>query len=67
MATKHSHGPNFGRREAGCPRCEELAAGAPPVEWAWTKRKPDVYVPCDHTRCGFDPRSHTGFCTANDW
>ena len=31
MATKHNHGPNFGRRVDGCPRCAELAAGAEPI------------------------------------
>ncbi|ONK09264.1 hypothetical protein [Streptomyces sp. MP131-18] len=30
---KHTHGPNFGRRVAGCPRCDELEAGAEPVRW----------------------------------
>jgi hypothetical protein len=37
MATKHScndgAGPHFGRRTAGCARCDELAAGAKPVVW----------------------------------
>ncbi len=33
MTTKHTHGPNFGRRVEGCPRCEELTAGAAPVRW----------------------------------
>lgn len=27
--TAHTHGPNFGRSVSGCPRCGELAAGAP--------------------------------------
>ena len=31
MTTAHTHGPNFGRREPGCPRCSELEAGAEPV------------------------------------
>jgi hypothetical protein len=31
--TKHTHGPNFGRIVAGCPRCAELEAGAEPVSW----------------------------------
>ena len=31
--TGHTHGPNFGRIVAGCPRCAELAAGAEPVTW----------------------------------
>jgi hypothetical protein len=32
--TKHTcGGPAFGRRTAGCPRCDELAAGAEPRSW----------------------------------
>ena len=31
MAEQHSHKPNFGKRVDGCPRCEELKAGAEPV------------------------------------
>lgn len=33
-ATKHTcGGPSFGRLTVGCPRCDELAAGAAPREW----------------------------------
>lgn len=40
VSTKHScGGPVFGRKTAGCPRCDELLAGAKPVE-SWTKRSP---------------------------
>jgi len=35
--TKHTcnggEGPTFGRKTAGCPRCDELLAGAKPVQW----------------------------------
>jgi len=31
MATKHTHGPNFGRHMDGCPRCAELRDGAAPA------------------------------------
>lgn len=34
MATKHTHQVVFGRRVAGCPRCAELDAGAPAIQWA---------------------------------
>lgn len=37
--TRHTHGPNFGRRVAGCPRCNELTAGAEPVRWAKDKAR----------------------------
>ena len=29
---KHNHKPNFGRKVDGCPRCDELKAGAAPRE-----------------------------------
>ena len=38
MTTKHSHPMVFGRREAGCPRCAELNAGAAPVRWSAARR-----------------------------
>lgn len=35
MTTKHDcGGPVFGALSPGCPRCDELAAGAPPVRWS---------------------------------
>lgn len=36
MNTKHNHPIIFGRREADCPRCDELKAGAPPRD-GWQK------------------------------
>jgi hypothetical protein len=38
-ATKHTcGGPVFGKLTPGCPRCDELAAGAPPRQLAYTPR-----------------------------
>jgi len=38
MTTKHTcnggNGPYFGKKTAGCPRCDELIAGARPVKWS---------------------------------
>ena len=37
--TKHTcGGPAFGRKTPGCPRCDELLAGAVPVQWAGMQR-----------------------------
>ncbi len=36
---KHNHTVVFGRKVDGCPRCEELKAGAPTVKWSGTLRK----------------------------
>lgn len=35
-------GPVFGKKTPGCPRCDELLAGAEPVQWASSKRQDDV-------------------------
>jgi hypothetical protein len=41
-ATKHTcGGPAFGRKTPGCPRCDELLAGAAPVQQPWRKRESD--------------------------
>ena len=42
MVTKHTcGGPVFGRKTPGCPRCDELLAGAAPVQWrgAWRQQQ----------------------------
>jgi hypothetical protein len=40
--TKHTcGGPIFGRKTPGCPRCDELLAGAPAVQWAPSRREQD--------------------------
>ena len=53
------HGPHFGRLTDGCPRCEELKAGAEPVRWHRAQQYP--YQPHTCTdRC-------MPVCTANDW
>ena len=71
MATKHScnngAGPHFGRRTAGCDRCDELAAGAKPV--VWNNRKAQEYEQfkirlrehdCKKSGCG-------PVCVSFDW
>ncbi len=63
--TRHTcGGPAFGRRTAGCPRCDELAAGAAPVRWA-TSRRADTLADlrkhdCRASRCA-------SVCTFGDW
>lgn len=39
--TKHNHQMVFGKLELGCPRCEELATGAPVRQWHGANRKRD--------------------------
>lgn len=72
MTTKHTcnagNGPVFGKKTSGCPRCDELLAGAPAVVWSSTKRKQDEAATirairahdCKASRCG-------PICTAFDY
>ena len=40
--TRHTcGGPSFGRLTPGCARCDELAAGARPRQWANSRRDDD--------------------------
>ena len=69
--TKHTcndgSGPAFGRKTPGCPRCDELLAGAKPVQWALTGRQEDARRAaeirahdCRASRCAV-------VCTFGDW
>jgi hypothetical protein len=69
MTTKHNHPVVFGRKEAGCARCEELKAGAPAVKWARSPSRYDGGMSlaqairshnCLTSRCG-------PVCTAFEW
>lgn len=71
-ATKHTcndgEGPRFGRKTAGCPRCDELLAGAAPRKgWSDDKKAEDARRlqairnhNCEQRNCG-------PVCTAFDW
>lgn len=69
MTTQHDcGGPVFGRKTAGCPRCDELINGAPPVKWNISRyRESDAEISrrikshdCTVSRCG-------PVCTAFEW
>lgn len=71
MTTKHTcndgHGPVFGRKIAGCPRCDELIAGAPAVQWANQRESNDARRvreirahDCKRSGCGI-------VCTFGEW
>lgn len=72
MTTKHTcnagRGPVFGRKSAGCPRCDELLSGKPPVLWSGALRARNEAQTlaairahdCRTSRCG-------PVCTAFDW
>lgn len=70
MTTQHTcGGPVFGKRTPGCPRCEELAAGAEPVRWrrndddAQRVRSLDAHFASERHRSG----GCGPVCTFGDW
>lgn len=65
--TKHTcGGPVFGKKTAGCPRCDELIAGAKPTQWNVKAKQEDRLIAeirahdCKASKCG-------PVCTAFDW
>lgn len=66
--TKHTcGGPVFGKKTAGCPRCEELKAGAAPVRWGPSRKERDEELAqdirnhdCTRSNCGT-------VCTFGQW
>jgi hypothetical protein len=74
MTTKHTcGGPAFGRKTPGCPRCDELLAGAAPVQWAGSRVARDNRLYRGERERHFAPGGPhaTGkcgpVCTAFDW
>ncbi|MFJ2635808.1 hypothetical protein ACIO6U_28190 [Streptomyces sp. NPDC087422] len=74
--TKHTHQVVFGRKVDGCPRCQELAAGAEPVRWAPSRREREQADDTERAaaiRAHFAPggphsRAACGpVCTFGDW
>ncbi len=65
---KHTHEVVFGRKVAGCPRCDALLAGAPVTKgWGHAKRASDMMRSasikahnCVTSKCG-------PVCTHGDW
>lgn len=64
-------GPVFGRLTDGCPRCDELKAGAAPVQWSTSRSERDRQDAlaraaeirahdCKTSRCGI-------VCTFGQW
>jgi hypothetical protein len=66
--TGHNHGPRFGRRVSGCPRCDALSAGVAPVVW----RRNDDARRTQEIRSHFDGARHRSggcgvVCTFGEW
>ncbi len=68
--TKHTcSGPVFGRKTPGCPRCDELLAGARPV--VWNVRRADESRMLEINAHFSSERHRSGgcgpCCTFGDW
>ena len=52
-------GPVFGQKTPGCPRCDELLAGAEPVQWNMRRGRK-----CSTPGCGrmTEPGEYTNLC-----
>lgn len=72
MTMKHTHQMVFGRRVAGCPRCDELTNGAEPVKgWGSLRKEMDAersasihahFSSTKHVNGGCGP-----VCTFGEW
>lgn len=74
MTTRHNcGGPVFGRKTVGCPRCDELLAGAAPVVWkSFETAEQRRYAFSEQLRAHFDSDAHRSgkcgpVCTFGDW
>ena len=67
--TQHTcGGPAFGRKTPGCPRCDELLAGAAPVQWAGSIRRQDDERRAAEIRAHDCRKSRCAVvCTFGDW
>jgi hypothetical protein len=71
--TKHTcGGPAFGRKTPGCPRCDELLAGAPAIQQPWRKRESDDQRRCREIHEHFTSYRHRSggcgpVCTFGEW
>jgi hypothetical protein len=70
-ATKHTcndgYGPAFGRKTPGCPRCDELLAGAEVRSWGGADKKVEYAKFLKHLRNHNCETSNCGpICTAFD-
>ncbi len=70
--TKHTcndgHGPAFGKKTPGCPRCDELLNGAAPVKWAVSSTRQDDLRRAAEIRAHDCKKSRCAIvCTFGDW
>jgi len=66
------HGPVFGRKTAGCLRCDELLAGAKPISWNIRDKKAEERDRSTAIHIHFTSEKHLSggcgpVCTYGDW
>lgn len=67
MTTKHNHAPRFGQKFGGCPRCDELKAGAEPVRWGKSRKQPDAERAAEIRAHDCKTAGCSVVCTFGDW
>ena len=68
MTTKHNHVLIFGRRVDDCPRCQELANGAAPIQWSGSRKAAMEAEQIRAIRNHDCKASHCGpVCTFGEW
>jgi hypothetical protein len=67
VTTKHNHTPRFGQKFEGCPRCDELKAGAEPVRWAKSRRQQDEERAAEIRAHDCRAAGCSIVCTFGDW
>lgn len=69
MTTKHTcGGPVFGKKTPGCPRCDEMIAGAPAVKWNKVRQASNDMQRVREIRAHDCKMSKCGVvCTFGDW
>lgn len=66
--TKHTcGGPKFGKLTAGCPRCDELLAGARPRSWGPSRKQLDQRFAADVRAHNCQTRGCGPVCTFGEW
>ena len=65
-------GPAFGRLTPGCPRCDELASGAPARQWRGASRREQDRQRSAEIHAHFASEHHRSggcgpVCTFGDW
>lgn len=74
MNTKHKSDCKraWRRYDKSCPRCQELAVGAPPREWNWVDPKLRDAERADEIKAHFNSERHRNggcgpVCTFGEW